>query len=281
MTLIFRFLLMFCICQQVFIIKLFAQDSTHAFDSLSKYSYLLLTGIKPHGYIANNLSPNDFIIAHSATGFFIKSGPKLFLVSAFHFLGSCDVYSGRRANEKDIEVIVVYHDTLGVLKTKGFSLENHFNKPCTYFFLQPDVDTIDVTGSFLDAHIYSIENLLPDNNKKAKLVNLNTYVCFGFPQTATMNYLFQPTSKGVFLYIDTAIASDKEDNIDRKINVDSLYSVITPGLPFGVSGSPIFELVRNKKKKKFFVFAGIQSGTNFKSNYSYIVKGEQLSNQLK
>jgi hypothetical protein len=256
-------------------------DSLHVYDTLAKYSYVLLGLMQ-----GNNLG--HFPIVGNATGFFVRTSNKLYLISAYHVFTSCEVYQGIFEDIRSDYLLVQYHDTLGNKKTQMLPLKDYKNMPCIFFLDHPDIDTMDVTNYFKDGVIYSVEKFFPQKSKKKKAqVDENKFICYGFPGKEYFESIFKTMNidHDAFSYFGTVADSNQYEPYYKIHNIDSMYITIQPALFGGTSGSPIFKVQTNKKKEQKVVFAGIQSGTNAQLNCSYIVKSGELIklfvNQLK
>jgi len=254
-------------------------DSLQQYDSLGKYSYLLL-GVLPDPTQPPIFPPRGNLpIVGNSTGFFVRSDGRLLLVSAFHVFSGCDVYRGVYEDLRAQYLTVWYTDSLGHYKYQILDLAPYMSKPCKIFLEIADVDTMDVSDYFKDAaKIYSIENFLPMNSRKNKTVDENKFISYGFPDDKFSEYIYKNRNlpKAPFGYIGKHADSSNYDPFYLTHNVDSMYTPITPGLIPGASGSPIFKVVVGRKKKEIIQFTGVQSGTSFVYNCSLFVKATEL-----
>ena len=257
------------------------QDTLKKFDSLSKYSYLLIGAIAPPENLG--VRPGILILTGNATGFFIRKGKKLYLVSAFHVFTGCDVYHGVFQDLRNEFLIVPYLDTMGILRKATLPLSGFRDKPCKLFLDNPDVDVMDVSYTFKDGKINSIESMLPQKTKGKKFYDTNKYISYGFPGDRFQAYVYKTMNMDEepnFYQGENADSSQYDPYYDRK-RIDSMCLIIKPALFAGTSGSPIFKIVDSKKKRiETILFAGVQSGTNLFYNCSYIVREKQLDKIL-
>jgi hypothetical protein len=201
-------------------------------------------------------------------------------IRAFHVFSGCDVYHAVRANLRNQYLIIFYRDTANHFKPAVLPLDEFANKACKYFLQCPDIDVMDVSNYFKDANIYSVESFLPKVPKRKKdiLQDGNKYICFGYQGDLFYNYMLKNNSVDTkpFIHIGTKADSTQYDPYYKNSNIDSMYTTIWPAMLPGTSGSPIFKVMLDRKKKPQIEFAGVQSGMNSKYNCSYTVKAEQL-----
>lgn len=137
--------------------------------SLSKYTYLVIQYAK------------DPIKSGNASGFFVRKGKRLYLVTCFHVFTGFDSWSGNDKGPYD-SIRVRYYDNEKRVQfftikspSDGFDFRN--------FKEDPDIHFYEVTGSFLrNAIIYSIEKFI-DIARQKKSFNSRQIISYQFSRS--------------------------------------------------------------------------------------------------
>lgn len=252
-------------------------DSLHVYDSLAKYSYLIVAGKFIPRFIGDTPNETNTFYRGNATGFFIRLKEKLFLVTAYHVVTPCDVYHNVIVHNDINCLAVTYHDTLNHLRQQILDISNRVNMPPIFFLNTPDIAIVDAAHVFDDAKINSIENLIFDTTRYTK-ENIIKYIIFGFSGNKMDELIVTKHTVDTppFLYEGYTADSSHYEKLYKYLNIDSMYYTLQPlGIP-GMSGAPVFREVKYKKRKKRIEFAGMQSGKNDDFNCAYIVKVIEL-----
>lgn len=245
--------------------------AAHPYDTLQKYSYLIVTMRKERG-------SQQPVPSGTGTGFFIRQSKKLYLISARHVLTNCDPYPVKIRDDTTVAIDVPYRDTLGRAKHQILPLpESKLHPSCKSAFVCPDVDTMDVSDYFKDAQINTVDGLSPDYESGHELSPNDTVIAFGYSN-------FPGNPNALESYADLApvgyISYSREMPNDQGIGNSELniaYYAIKPGLPSGVSGAPVFRISRGGTGDRSMVeFSGIQSSAKKSKKVGYIVKGAML-----
>ena len=258
------------------------EDPLNPHDSLGKYSYLII-GVRADPNLPATLPLEERLqnIEYS-TGFFIRTSTRLYLVSAFHVFTDCEVYTGIFHDIRAEFLAICYTDTSGNYKRQTLSLGPYRSKPCWYFLEHPDVDTMDVTDYFKDACINSIEQLLPPAKPGQKRTDGREFIGYGYHADKFNDYVTRNRDlpRHPSGYIGQEADAAHYDPRYNYTAIGSMYIVLTPALVPGTSGAPLFRVMRDRKRREFVQFAGVQSGTNDRYNCSLIVKPAELRKLL-
>lgn len=237
-------------------------------DSLKHYSYLLALCV-PKGNSCN--------LSGMSTGFFIKDGKTIYLVSAYHVFTQTNTTSDkpsffihrrmlvRLGNQKDNLFI-----NLETVKNWGKKI-SLYNTPDIYFY-KTDINPDSVK-------VFSIENILTTNrNTKHTEKQVLSYGYLN-KATDTTNIYTYPA-----LIYKGQIANPADySSVSYFKNIDSLYLVSKPKTFDGTSGSPVFlkySKGNNKSTKEWIEFAGIMVATDSTTNCTVILKKEYFISEF-
>ncbi|HVU57371.1 MAG TPA: hypothetical protein VHD83_20050 [Puia sp.] len=243
----------------------------NSYDSLAHYSYLITTMDKRH---------KDTSVS---TGFFIRKGDTLWLVSAYHVFTNWSLYEGKFASSvRPAFLDVWYKNADSQIKTLSFPLPQHPDSFYKKLGTQVDYDTIRLSSNFKEKGIYSIEKMAPrgeEVNNREK----DTVTAYGYSNVSlqdlggmTTGRLPQPTN-----YISRVKKMARVYRNDhKKDQVGIAYFFSAPPLHKGASGAPIFRLRTDSTGVKKVEFVGVQSGSNRDSTRSMMVRFTEVHKVL-
>jgi len=259
-----------------------AQSNIFDFDSLAKYSYLLIEVSFHPRNINENPNLSNLKFEGNATSYFIRDSNTLYLCTAYHVFSSCDVYQKRRLDSKSDYLVVRIYDNLNqakyILIPIPFSMFRTL--PCKGFLENADFAKLDVTNYFKGIEVNSIESFIIQKKQSTKS-KISNIISYGYPVTKITGFrssgeyddFIKPTE-----YIGKIDTNYYSLIIDKHL-VDSMYYLSTPSCYQGSSGAPVF-FEKVFRKKKWIEFAGTQSGTDFLNNQSVITKGDLFTRSI-
>lgn len=253
-------ILLFAGCRSIRQHRLLKQP---AYDTLEKYSYLLLS-----------FGGSNDINRTNGTGFFYRDKGKLFLVTAYHVLTGCPIYEDTDRVVLD-SLEVWYEDRSGERKCRRLSLATYRDQPCQKAYDTCDVARLDVSDKFKDADIHSVEGMVC-----APYVNLvplepgDTVVCYGFSNVHPhKHYDAKALPRRPEGYIRLGMYTPRSERCTRLPN---LYYYIHPKIRKGASGSPVFKAVTSCSGQLKICLIGIQSGSSDSLNRSTISRQDRM-----
>lgn len=264
----------------ILISKACSSQKISEFDSLRKYSYLIIGASFEPQKINEQPSIYNLKPVSYATGFFYKKNDSLLLISAAHVIYCIDVYQVKRVQTKIDYLIVRYYDTLNNIKYYAMPInEIKLSVEPFYFLDKPDVSWIFSKDAFKGGYINTINDFISKKQHKVKKRYRTKFISFGFPSYEHVK--FQSSAQyddfvNPSFYEGKLADSSHYAPLYKSQNIDSMYYTITPKTWGGTSGSPVFRYVYKNKRKQWVELIGVQSGKNEKYNCSYIVKKNEL-----
>jgi len=240
-------------------------------DTLAKYSYLITT------------MDSRYKDTSVATGFFIRKRDTLWLVSAYHVFTNWDLYKRKYASDvRPAFLDVWYRNAAGDIKTETFPLPQHPESYYKKLKIQMDFDMIDVSPSFKDGGVYSVEKMDPGIEDLNNLPG-DTVLAFGYSHVSKHDLDSVSTGR---IPPSTKYISRGQEMARRyrakhkKEQVGLAYFFASPPLQQGASGAPIFRLKTDSTGVKKIEFVGVQSGSDEDSTRSMMVRIIHVYNQL-
>jgi hypothetical protein len=227
------------------------------FDSLSKYSYLVL------GYMNGETYQNG-------TGFFIKTKDGYKFITAKHNVSCINTFTKQPLPNKYDFIGIVYDDTVTKSATT-IKLDIRQVKPVlpnTFFYETPDIVILDIIGLKVNAIIYSVEKFIDTLNDGNK--NFEKLIAYGYKKDTvhkTADSLKTSYYEGTF--------ADMRHTNPRYSTNDSLNYVIQPEITQGMSGSPVFfkySTNKNGISEEWIELGGVVFGNDTIYHSGYMIQ---------
>ena len=263
--------LLFSSCQSTRLQPLLKQ---HPYDTLEKYSYLLVALKKSQGD-STKVKPIT-----NGTGFFYRKDEKLFLVSAYHVLTGCSNYNRNMPDQRPDSMDIWFFNEPGKGTYIRLSMDAYRAGQCETADKRADVDTMDVTAWIKNVKVSSVERLTcgPCGGDDT-LRKRDTVVCYGYSNFQREQYNYGPASVPSAPNASIGLGR-KIPGRDGKTKMKDHYYFIHPKLHEGDSGGPVFRIRSDANGNKIVGFMGIQSGSKENGNRSTITKQIEMMRLL-
>jgi hypothetical protein len=217
-------------------------------SDLDKYSYYF------YNYTDCKIVNNQKICrVIGATGFLIKKGNNLYLVSAAHSFFDLQ-HEGQEPLKYDYPRqfnLRVYPKNSNVPETITVDVSKQ-HPPTNYFYSHPDVYfvKIDIPKKY---QVYSVEETFTKRSKDYEKTKEG--IMFGYPETGAFN-INRPPDSAIF---ETSTYLDSVNIVEYKTeNQAALKQTSGTAITKGFSGAPMFLLLPNSK----IIFGGVCIATN-------------------
>jgi hypothetical protein len=260
--------------------------SQSEYDSLKKYSYLIVQYKTAIDFRANMSSLHDFkydtVITGLASGFFIRKKNKLFFVGSYHVFMGVDTYckkmipESRRAEILGIEYFDKSDDTFKYyyIDIKELNINSQVISLNEY----PDAYVFEIKDPLpKEMNIYSVEKMI--SKKRNTKATFQYSIVYGYYYPYSGISFIKPITDYMrpTLYKGTIASNDECKDILP--NIDSLNIRLNTFNKWGASGAPVFFKYKYKSKE-WFEFAGVQAAGNESVDCSVAVRKQEIINLI-